>query len=66
VVGEGPLGFRALALGNFQFVAQAHGRDTEQFVVGFDAAFDVGLQTIICGNSARFQRAGECSRQSTS
>ena len=62
---EGAIGFGAFAFGDFQFVAQVHGGDAEEFVIGFDAAFDVGFEMIGCGDSARFQRAGKCAGQST-
>jgi hypothetical protein len=65
VVSEGAIGFGAFAFGDFQFVAQVHGGDAKEFVIGFDAAFDVGFETICCGDSARFQRAGKCAGQST-
>ena len=65
MVRQRPLCFGALALWDFQLVAQADGGDAEKFVVGFDAAFDVRFQMIRCGDSARFQRAGERAGQST-
>jgi hypothetical protein len=63
---EGAVGFGAFAFGDFQFVAQVYGGDAEEFVIGFDAAFDVGFEMVCCGDSARFQRAGKCAGQSTS
>jgi hypothetical protein len=63
---EGAVGFGALAFGDFQFVAQVYGGDAKEFVIGFDAAFDVGFEMICSGDSARFQRAGKCAGQSTS
>jgi hypothetical protein len=66
MVGQCAICFRAFALWNFQFVAQIHGGDTEEFFLGFDAALDFGFQMICCGDSARFQRAGKCAGQSTS
>jgi hypothetical protein len=65
-MGEGAVGFGAFAFRDFQFVTQVHGGDAEEFVIGFDAAFDVGFEMICCGDSARFQRAGKCAGQSTS
>jgi hypothetical protein len=62
---ESAIGFVAFAFGDFQFVAQVHGGDAEEFVIGFDAAFDVGFEVVGCGDSARFQRAGKCAGQST-
>jgi hypothetical protein len=62
---EGAIGFGALAFWDFQFVTQFHGGDAKQFVIGFDAAFDVGFEVIGCGDSTRFQRAGKCAGQST-
>jgi hypothetical protein len=62
---EGAVGFRAFAFGDFQFVAQLDGGYAEEFVIGFDAAFDVGFEMVCCGDSARFQRAGKCAGQST-
>jgi hypothetical protein len=66
MVGEGAVCFGAFAFGNFQLVGQLYGGDAEEFVIAFDAAFDVGYQVVCCGDSARFQRAGKCARQSTS
>jgi hypothetical protein len=63
---KGAVGFGTLAFGDFQFVAQVDGGDAKEFVIGFDAAFDVGFEMIGCGDSARFQRAGKCAGQSTS
>ena len=65
VMGQSAVGFGAFAFRDFQFVAQVHGRDAEEFVIGFDAAFDVGFEVIGCGDSTRFQRAGKCAGQST-
>ncbi len=62
---EGAVGFGTFAFGDFQFVAQVDGGNAEEFVIGFDAAFDVGLEVVGCGDSARFQRAGKCAGQST-
>jgi hypothetical protein len=62
---EGAVGFSAFTFGNFQLVAQVHGGDAEEFIIGFDAAFDFGFEMIGCGDSARFQRAGKCAGQST-
>jgi len=62
---EGAVGFGAFAFWDFQFVTQFHGSDAEEFIIGFDAAFDVGFEVVGCGNSARFQRAGKCAGQST-
>ena len=62
---EGAVGFGAFAFRNFQLVAQVYGGDAKEFVIGFDAAFDVGFEVIRCGDSARFQRAGKCAGQST-
>jgi hypothetical protein len=62
---EGAVGFGAFTFGDFQFVAQLHGGNAEESVIGFDAAFDVGFEMICCGDSARFQRAGKCAGQST-
>ena len=65
MVGQGAIRFWALALWNFQFVAETYGGETKEFVVAFDAAFNIGFQIICCGDSARFQRAGKCAGQST-
>jgi hypothetical protein len=65
VVGQGAIRFWALALWNFQFVAETDGGETKEFVIALDAAFDIGFQIICCGDSARFQRAGKCAGQST-
>jgi hypothetical protein len=62
---EGAIGFGAFAFGDFQFVAQVHGGDAKEFVIGFDAAFDVGFEVVCCGDSTRLQRAGKCAGQST-
>ena len=43
---ERPLCLCAFALGNFQFVAQVDGSDSEKLIIGFDAAFDVGFEMI--------------------
>jgi hypothetical protein len=66
VVGQGAIRLGALSLRDFQLVSEADGGDAKEFVVAFDAAFDVGFQIICCGDSARFQRAGKCAGQSTS
>lgn len=65
MVGEGAVRFGAFALGNFQLVAEVYGGDAEEFIVAFDAAFDVGYQIVSCRDSTRFQRAGKCAGQST-
>jgi hypothetical protein len=62
---QGAVGFGAFAFRDFQFVAQVYGGDAKEFVIGFDAAFDVGFEVVGCGDSARFQRAGKCAGQST-
>jgi hypothetical protein len=64
-MGEGAVGFGAFAFRDFQLVAQVYGGDAKEFVIGFDAAFDVGFEMICCGDSTRFQRAGKCAGQST-
>ena len=46
MVGQGAVRFGALALWNFQLVAEADGGNAKEFVVAFDAAFDVGFQII--------------------
>jgi hypothetical protein len=63
---ESAIGFGAFAFGDSQFVTQIYGGDAEEFVIGFDAAFNVGFEMICCGDSTRFQRAGKCAGQSTS
>lgn len=55
----------ALAFWNFQFVAQVHSGNAEEFFLGLDAALDFGFQLVFCWDSARFQRAGKCAGQST-
>ena len=65
MVGEGAVRFSAFALGDFQLVAQIYGGDAEEFIIAFDAAFDVGYEIVGSGDSARFQRAGKCAGQST-
>jgi hypothetical protein len=62
---EGAVGFGAFAFRDFQLVAQVYGGDAKAFVIGFDAAFDVGFEVVGCGDSTRFQRAGKCAGQST-
>jgi hypothetical protein len=66
VMRESAVGLGALAFGDFQLVTQVHGGDAKEFVIGFDAAFDVGFEMVCCGDSTRFQRAGKCAGQSTS
>jgi hypothetical protein len=66
VVSQGAVRLGALALRNFQLVAEIDGGDAKELVIAFDAAFDIGFQVICCGDSARFQRAGKCAGQSTS
>src|SRR5713226_1735937 len=63
---ERPVGLDALAAGNFQAVTQLDRGDAHQLVFALDAAFDVGLEVILCGDSARFQRAGQRAGKSTS
>jgi hypothetical protein len=65
VIGESAIRFRALALRNFQLVAETDGGDAKKLVVAFDAAFDLRFQIVCCGDSTRFQRAGKCAGQST-
>ncbi len=66
MVSQGAVRLGALALRNFQLVAEIDGGDAKELVIAFDAAFDIGFQVICCGDSARFQRAGKCAGQSTS
>jgi hypothetical protein len=66
VVRQGAVGLGTFPLRNSQLVAEIDGGDAKEFVVAFDAAFDIGFQIICCGDSARFQRAGKCAGQSTS
>ncbi len=56
---------RALTMRDLHPVAQLHRRDAEQFLFAFNAALDVGLEVVLRGDSARFQRAGKCAREST-
>jgi hypothetical protein len=65
VIGEGAIGFRALALRDFKFIPEADGSNAKELVVAFDAAFDFRLEIVCCGDSTRFQRAGKCAGQST-
>jgi hypothetical protein len=65
MVSQCAIRFRALAFWNFQFVAQIHRGDAEEFFLGLDAALDFGFQLVCCGDSARFQRACKCAGQST-
>jgi hypothetical protein len=65
MVGQCAICFGALALWNFQFVAQIDRGDAEEFFLGLDAAFDFCFQLVCCGDSARFQRACKCAGQST-
>jgi hypothetical protein len=65
VVGQGAIRFWALALWDFELVAETDGGEAKELVVAFDAAFDIGFQIVCCGDSARFQRAGKCAGQST-
>jgi hypothetical protein len=65
MVGESTVCFGALALEDFQPVAQVRGDDAEELIIAFDAAFDVGDEIVGCRDSARFQGAGKCAGQST-
>jgi hypothetical protein len=65
VVGQGAIRFWALALWDFELVAETDGGEAKELVVAFDAAFDIGFQIVCCGDSARFQRTGKCAGQST-
>src|SRR5713226_6871665 len=62
---ERPVGLTALSAGNFQAVTQLDGGDAHQLFFALDAAFDVSLEVILCGDSARLQRAGQRAREST-
>lgn len=65
VNGECAVGFGPLPVRYFQLVAQLDGGDANQLFFGFDAPFDFGFQIVGGGDSARFQRAGQCAGQST-
>jgi len=43
VVSQGAICFGALAFGDFELIAQIHGRNTEELVIAFNPAFDVSL-----------------------
>jgi len=63
---ERPVGLTALSGGDFQAVTQLDRGDAHQLFFALDAAFDVSLEVILCGDSARFQRAGQRAGKSTS
>ena len=65
MVRQGAIRLGALALRDFQFVPQLDGGNAKEFFIGLNATLDFGFQMIGGRDSARFQRAGQCARQST-
>ena len=65
VMREGPIRLGALASRDSQLVPKFDRGDAEEFFVSFDSSFDLSFQMICRGDSARFQRAGQCAGQST-
>jgi hypothetical protein len=65
VAGQGAVRFGALALRDFELVAETDGGEAKELVVAFDAALNIGFQIVCSWDSARFQRAGKCAGQST-
>ncbi len=63
---ECPVGLTALSGGDFQAVTQLDRGDAHQLFFALDAAFDVSLEVILCGDPARLQRAGQRAGKSTS
>jgi len=46
MVGERAVRLGSFSFGDFQLVTETHGREAEEFVVAFDAAFNLGFQII--------------------
>ena len=65
MVSQCAVGLGALSFGDFEFVTETDGGESKEFIVSFDAAFNLGFQIVRRRDSARFQRAGKCAGQST-
>ncbi len=63
---QSAVGVSALAGGNGEAILDLDCADAEDLAVAYDLTFNGGLEIILCGDSARFQRAGQGAGQSTS